>query len=107
MMGNIGHIANFDVKIRNIQNIFYMMGYGKLIFTFKLNEWAVAGKQMARQLLVCEFPQQYPSWWLPVHAFSYTCVLGWDGTRRLADLLAAPGAPLVWSIYLRHPALNT
>jgi hypothetical protein len=30
MMGNIGPIANFDVKIGNIQNIFYMMGNSML-----------------------------------------------------------------------------
>ena len=47
MMGNIGPIANFDVKIGNIQNIFYMMGYSKLKLIFTLNEWAV-GKRMAQ-----------------------------------------------------------
>ena len=40
-MGNSGPIANFDVKIGNIQNIFYMMGYSKLKLTVTLNEWAV------------------------------------------------------------------
>ena len=46
MMGNIGPIANFDVKIGNIQKIFYMMGYSKLKLTFTLNEWAIS-KQKA------------------------------------------------------------
>ncbi len=48
MMRNIGPIANFDVKIGNIRNIFYMMGYSELKLTFTLDEWAV-GKRMARQ----------------------------------------------------------
>ena len=49
MMGNIGPIAaNFDVKIGNIRNVFYMMGYSKLKMTFTLNEWAV-GKRMAQR----------------------------------------------------------
>ena len=72
MMGNIGPIANFDVKIRNTRNIFYMMGNSELKLTFTLDEWSV-GKRMARRKLVCELPQQYPSRWL--HAFSSTCVL--------------------------------
>ena len=37
MMGNIGPIANFDVKIGNIRKIFYMMGYRKLKLRFRLN----------------------------------------------------------------------
>ena len=45
-MGNIGPIANFDVKIGNIRNIFYMMGYSELKLTFTLDELAV-GKRMA------------------------------------------------------------
>ena len=45
-MGNIGPIANFDVKIGNIRNISYMMDYSELKLTFTLDEWAV-GKQMA------------------------------------------------------------
>ena len=49
MMGNIGPIANFDVKIGNLRNIFYMMGYSEeLKITFTLDEWAVA-KRMARR----------------------------------------------------------
>ena len=48
MMGNIGPIANFDVKIGNIRNIFYMMGYSELKLTFTLDEWAV-GKRMVRR----------------------------------------------------------
>ena len=40
MRNVLGPIANFNVKIENIQNIFYMMGYGKLKLTFTLNEWA-------------------------------------------------------------------
>ena len=47
MMGNIGPLARFYVKIRDMQNIFYMMGYSELKMTFTLNEWAV-GKQMAQ-----------------------------------------------------------
>ena len=48
-MGNIGPIANFDVKIGNIRNIFYMMlGYSELKLTFTIDEWAV-GKRMARR----------------------------------------------------------
>ena len=46
MMGNIGPIANFDVKIENIRSILYMMGYTELKLTFTLDEWAV-GKRMA------------------------------------------------------------
>ena len=38
----------FDVKIGNIQNIFYMMGLSELKLTFTLDEWAV-GKQMAQE----------------------------------------------------------
>ena len=48
MMGNIGPIASFNVKIGNNKNIYFMMGYGELKLTFTLNEWAV-GKQTARQ----------------------------------------------------------
>jgi len=48
-MGNIGPIANFDVKIGNLRNIFYMMGYSKLKLTFALDERAVLGKRMVRQ----------------------------------------------------------
>ena len=48
MMGNIGHIANFDVKIGNIRIIFYMMGYSELKLAFTVDEWAVLGKRMAR-----------------------------------------------------------
>ena len=48
MMGNIGPLANFDVKIGNKRNIFYMMGYSELKSTFTLDEWAV-GKRMARR----------------------------------------------------------
>ena len=44
-MGNIGPIANFEVKIGNKLNIFYMMGNGRLKLTFMLNLWAV-GKRM-------------------------------------------------------------
>ena len=46
-MGNIGPIANFDVKIGNIRNIFYMMDHSELKLTFTLDEWAVGTKQMA------------------------------------------------------------
>jgi hypothetical protein len=49
MIGNIGPIANFDVKIGNIQNIFYMMGYSELKLTFTLDEWAGVGKRLARR----------------------------------------------------------
>ena len=49
MMGNIGPIANFDVKIGNIRNIFYMMGYSELKLTFTLDEWAGVGKRLARR----------------------------------------------------------
>ena len=46
MMGNIGPLAIFEVKIRNIQNIFNMlMGKSRLKLTFLLNLWAV-GKRM-------------------------------------------------------------
>ena len=49
MMGNIGPIANVDVKIGNKRNIFYMMGYSELLkLIFTLDEWAV-GKRMARR----------------------------------------------------------
>ena len=48
MIGNIGPIANFDVKIGNKRNIFYMMGYSELKLTFTLDEWAV-GRRMARR----------------------------------------------------------
>jgi hypothetical protein len=42
MMGNIGPIANFDVKKGNL---LYMMGYSELKLTFNtLDEWAVVGK---------------------------------------------------------------
>ena len=41
MWGNIGSIVNSDVKIGNIRNIFYMVGYSELKLTFTLNEWAV------------------------------------------------------------------
>ena len=41
MMGNIGRpLARYYVKIGNIQNIFYMMGYSKLKLTFMLYLWA-------------------------------------------------------------------
>ena len=42
MMGNIGHIANFDVKIRIYKKIFYMMGNSqlKMIVTGMLSGWA-------------------------------------------------------------------
>ena len=33
MMGNIGPLAIFEVKIGNIQNIFYMMGNSRLKLT--------------------------------------------------------------------------
>ena len=48
MMGNIGHIANFDVKIQNTRNIFSMIGYSnKLKLTITpTHEWAV-GKEMS------------------------------------------------------------
>ena len=46
MIGNIGPISNFNVKMGNIQNIFDMMGYSKLKLTFTLNEWAIS-KQKA------------------------------------------------------------
>jgi hypothetical protein len=42
MVGNIGPIADFDVKIVNMQNIFYMMGNSQLKITFMLNEWAAS-----------------------------------------------------------------
>ena len=45
MMGNIGSIANFDVKIGNIRNIFYLMGYSELKLTFTLDEWAVVAEK--------------------------------------------------------------
>ena len=46
MLVNIEPLARFYVKIGNIQNMFYMMGYtSKLKMTFTLNEWAVLGKQ--------------------------------------------------------------
>ena len=48
MMGNIGPLAIFEVKIGNIQNIFYMMGNSRLKLTFMLNLWAV-GKRMTRR----------------------------------------------------------
>ena len=80
MMGNIGPLAIFEVKIGNIQNIFYMMGNSRLKLTFMLNLWAV-GKRMTRRQLERELPQQYPS--RRLLAFSYTCVLDWDGTRRV------------------------
>ena len=37
MMGNIGPLAIFEVKIGNKQNIFYMMGNSRLKLTFMLN----------------------------------------------------------------------
>ena len=48
-MGNIGPIANFDVRIGNIQNLFFMLGNSKPKLTYMLNEWAV-GKQMAKTI---------------------------------------------------------
>ena len=48
MMGNIGPLAIFEVKIGNIQNIFYMMGNSRLKLTFMLNLWAV-DKRMTRR----------------------------------------------------------
>ena len=47
-MSNIGPIANFDVKIGNIRNIFYMMGNSRLKLTFMLNLWAI-DKRMTRR----------------------------------------------------------
>ena len=47
-MGDIGPIANFDVKIGIILNIFHRMGYSELKLTFTPDEWAV-GKQMAQR----------------------------------------------------------
>jgi hypothetical protein len=38
MIGNIGPIAKFYVKMGNLRNIFYMMGYSELKLTFKLDE---------------------------------------------------------------------
>ena len=46
--GNIGPLAIFEVKIGNIQNIFYMMGNSRLKLTFMLDLWAV-GKRMTRR----------------------------------------------------------
>ena len=46
-MGNIGPI-DFDVKIGNEGNIFYMMGYSELKLTFTLDDWTL-GKRMARR----------------------------------------------------------
>ena len=55
-MGNIGPIANFDVKKGNLLfmmgysdvkegNLLFMMGYSELKLTFStLDEWAVVGK---------------------------------------------------------------
>jgi len=42
MVGNIGPIADFDVNIVNIQNIFYMMGNRQLKIIVMLNEWAAS-----------------------------------------------------------------
>ena len=53
MMGNIGPLARFDENIRNIKNIFFMMGNSKLKMTFMHYLWAV-GKQMA---LSTSFPK--------------------------------------------------
>ena len=47
MMGIIGPLAIFEVKIGNMQNIFYMMGNSRLKLTFMLNLWAV-GRRMTR-----------------------------------------------------------
>jgi hypothetical protein len=41
MMGNIGPLAISEVKIGNIQYIFYMMGNSRLKLTVMLNLWAV------------------------------------------------------------------
>ena len=37
MMGNIGPSAIFEVKIGNMQNLFYMMGNSRQKLTFMLN----------------------------------------------------------------------
>ena len=44
-MVNIEPLAKFYVKIGQMQNTFYMMGYIKLKMTFMLYLWSV-GKQM-------------------------------------------------------------
>ena len=49
MMGNIGLLPNFDVKIGHFQKCFFMIGNSKLGWKFTVNvEWAI-GKGMAQQ----------------------------------------------------------